>query len=430
MRRLLGLLVCLVWIGSTYAQNTDIQIDAQRLEENRITLSQLSPSPKEANQNEIIATKKQGRALLMRLMREAGLRVHIDYAGNIIGNRPGWDVTFKPISIGSSLKSTSEGNVLDGYENALVAVEVVKTLMDNDLYTDHPLELIIFAEDHIGVAGSQALIGQLDQQYLSEVTPSGVSISNAIAEIGGQPDKVDQLRRAPGSLAAFIEVIEMPNGEIMPEKTDMLIVNRMIEEHQWSLTIERNTTADTEAGLDTGQFTTNDICDYLQELTSSVSSEADVRLGRIRELITTSIHSMGKLQTTLTIQNQSNQVVDELYQKLSDKALAIEKHNGIKISFDKLPVSWAEKLDPQLQEIITNTARTQGLNTLFTDAGTDNKAHELSVISRSAAMVFPDVNSQKGSHIMELKKRADFLLQTLLDVDLALRKSSSPLGGN
>lgn len=430
MRKLISLLVCLVWIGSTYAQNTDIQIDELRIQDNRFALSQLSNTPKDNHQNEINKTTLEGRDLLMRLMRYAGLMVRVDYAGNIIGTRSGWDPTFRPITIGCNLNAQAFQKDLDGIENTLVSIEVIETLMDEEIYTDHPLELIIFFDEQQGGAGSQALVNQLDQQYLAQTNSLGMSRHEAISQLGGHPEKLDKVVRAPGTMAAFLELLDTPISGALREQEDLVIVDRMIEEHQWSLTIERELNPENSDKVDNGQFTVNDINIYLQELTANIDDTQHVRLGQIRELITTSIHSMGKLQTTLTIQNQSKEKADKLFQQLAAKAQSIEKDNGIKISFEKLPVNWAQKLDPQLQEVIANTARTQGLIAQNTDAGTNNKAHELSGISRSAAVIFPDLNGDEANYTAELKERAEFLLKTILEIDLALRKSSSPIGGN
>src|SRR5688572_3252466 len=45
----------------------------------------------------------KGREYAMKLMREAGLEVSIDAAGNIIGRRAGNDASLKPLVIGSHI---------------------------------------------------------------------------------------------------------------------------------------------------------------------------------------------------------------------------------------------------------------------------------------------------------------------------------------
>src|SRR5215813_896821 len=47
----------------------------------------------------------KGREYAMRLMREAGLDVSVDAAGNVVGRRAGADAGLKPLVIGSHIDS-------------------------------------------------------------------------------------------------------------------------------------------------------------------------------------------------------------------------------------------------------------------------------------------------------------------------------------
>jgi N-carbamoyl-L-amino-acid hydrolase len=61
-------------------------------------------------------------------MREAGLAVSIDVAGNLVGTRVGTDTALKPIVIGSHIDSVPEGGNYDGDVGSLGAIEVAQTL--------------------------------------------------------------------------------------------------------------------------------------------------------------------------------------------------------------------------------------------------------------------------------------------------------------
>ena len=54
----------------------------------------------------------QGRSYAIALMKEAGLDVHIDAAGNIVGTRAGSDASLKPLLIGSHIDSVPDGRQL------------------------------------------------------------------------------------------------------------------------------------------------------------------------------------------------------------------------------------------------------------------------------------------------------------------------------
>ena len=71
---------------------------------------------------------RQGREWAMGVMREAGLTVSIDAAGNIIGRRAGRNPSLKPIVFGSHIDSVPEGGNYDGDVGSLGAIEVARTL--------------------------------------------------------------------------------------------------------------------------------------------------------------------------------------------------------------------------------------------------------------------------------------------------------------
>jgi acetylornithine deacetylase/succinyl-diaminopimelate desuccinylase-like protein len=63
--------------------------------------------------------------VIMGLMRDAGLEVSIDTAGNLVGERAGSDAALKPIVIGSHIDSVPEGGNYDGDVGSLGAIEVL-----------------------------------------------------------------------------------------------------------------------------------------------------------------------------------------------------------------------------------------------------------------------------------------------------------------
>ena len=121
-----------------------------------------------------------GRAYVAELMREAGLEVSIDFAANIIGRRTGTDSSKKPIAFGSHIDMVPNGGNYDGCLGSLAAIELVKTLQENNIKTSHPLEVIIFSNEEGGVMGSRAIAGELSQAALAVKNITGYSMGEGI----------------------------------------------------------------------------------------------------------------------------------------------------------------------------------------------------------------------------------------------------------
>jgi N-carbamoyl-L-amino-acid hydrolase len=89
---------------------------------------------------------KRGRDLMVRWMREAGLRVTVDQMGNIFGERAGQPGQ-PPVMMGSHADSVPTGGKYDGQLGVLCALETIRVLNDNRVRTRHPVMLVIFTNE-------------------------------------------------------------------------------------------------------------------------------------------------------------------------------------------------------------------------------------------------------------------------------------------
>lgn len=128
---------------------------------------------------------RQGREYAMRLMREAGLEVSIDPAGNILGLRAGADPSLKPLLIGSHIDSVPEGGNYDGDVGSLSAIEVAQILTENKIKLRHDLQVIIFQNEEGGTIGSHILGAGFDDTFLNLKSQSGKTIREGTQFIGG-----------------------------------------------------------------------------------------------------------------------------------------------------------------------------------------------------------------------------------------------------
>ena len=89
---------------------------------------------------------KRGRDLLVRWMRQAGLRVSVDQMGNIFGERAGQPGQ-PPVMMGSHADSVPTGGKYDGQLGVLCGLETIRVLNDHRVRTRHPVTLVIFTNE-------------------------------------------------------------------------------------------------------------------------------------------------------------------------------------------------------------------------------------------------------------------------------------------
>jgi beta-ureidopropionase / N-carbamoyl-L-amino-acid hydrolase len=85
---------------------------------------------------------KRARDLLVKWLKEIDFSVSIDEMGNIFGRKAGKDDTLPPVMSGSHVDSQPKGGRFDGILGVMGALEVMRTLHENNVQTEHPLILV------------------------------------------------------------------------------------------------------------------------------------------------------------------------------------------------------------------------------------------------------------------------------------------------
>src|SRR6266702_7287784 len=122
-------------------------IDRKRLEQSIHELGRIGETPRGGLTRLALTDEdKRGRDLMVRWMREAGLRVTVDQMGNIFGERAG-SQALPPVMMGSHVDSVPTGGKYDGQLGVLCALEAIRSLNDRKIATRHPVTLAIFTNE-------------------------------------------------------------------------------------------------------------------------------------------------------------------------------------------------------------------------------------------------------------------------------------------
>lgn len=161
-----------------------------------------------------------GRAYVMGLMREVGLDVHTDAAGNIFGKRAG-SAALPILLIGSHIDSVPHGGNFDGDVGTLGAIEVVRALNEAHLTTRHPLEVVVWSNEeggryYSGLFGSSAAAGILPKDIGERRDDNGEKLSDWLAKMGGDASKIESAHIPAGVAAGYLE-LHIEQGAVLDE---------------------------------------------------------------------------------------------------------------------------------------------------------------------------------------------------------------------
>ncbi|MEY3146532.1 MAG: hypothetical protein RL342_2203, partial [Pseudomonadota bacterium] len=135
----------------TTATTVDIsrlRINGERLWASLMELAQIGATPKGGVcRLTLTDLDKQGRDLVTRWAREAGMSVTIDKIGNGFMRRPGRNNSLPPIMTGSHIDTQPTGGKFDGNYGVLAGIEVVRTLNDLGIETEAPIEVAFWTNE-------------------------------------------------------------------------------------------------------------------------------------------------------------------------------------------------------------------------------------------------------------------------------------------
>ncbi|OWT80698.1 MULTISPECIES: Zn-dependent hydrolase [unclassified Achromobacter] len=125
-----------------------LQINGARLWQSLMDLARIGATPKGGNARlALTALDGAGRDLVVGWMRDAGLAITVDQIGNIFGRRAGRNPDLPPVMTGSHIDTQPTGGKFDGCYGVLAGLEVMRTLQDQDIITEAPLELAIWTNE-------------------------------------------------------------------------------------------------------------------------------------------------------------------------------------------------------------------------------------------------------------------------------------------
>ena len=156
--------------------------------------------------------EQQAKELVMKWMREAGMTVTQDGAGNVVGRIAGVNKDADSIASGSHVDSVPEGGHFDGPLGVIAALEVAASWKEQGFTPEKPYEVYIFTDEegtrlNGGLTGSSAMTGALDMN--TQVTlkdADGLTFEEVLATTGKTLEGFSQAKRENLGIERFIEV--------------------------------------------------------------------------------------------------------------------------------------------------------------------------------------------------------------------------------
>lgn len=416
-----------VFNGFSKGLANDLKVSEQRL---LSRISALAKFGQDANGHgyRVAYTKGdiEGRAWFMNLMKNAGLSPTIDAAGNIIGKRKGKNPLLKPIAFGSHIDMVPDGGNYDGTLGSLCALEVIEILNENNVVTEHPLEVIIFANEEGGTIGSMAMVGGLTKEGLRQKSQMGLTMVEGIKAIGGNPDTIPSCIRKKGDLRAWLELHIEQGGILEQENIEIGVVEGIVGIVHWEVTVEgfANHAGTTPMKLrKDALLAASKFINEVNEIALSIEGHHVATVGKIEALPGAYNVIPGKVVLGLEIRDLSVEKIEMLFTKIKNGATTIANATQTKISFERQANESKPALtDKTLQQAIDTSAKAMGLRRKYMQSGAGHDSQEIARIAPVAMIFVPSIGGishsfKEFTKTVDMVNGANVLLQTILAVD-------------
>lgn len=406
---------------------TNLRVNAERIEQRIKELSKFGRNP-EGGVSRVAFSEAdvQGREYIMSLMREAGLAVRIDAAGNIIGRREGRDAKRPSIVFGSHIDSVPHGGNYDGDVGVISAIEAAQVLQENGIITRHPLEVIVFSDEEGGLVGSRAIIGDLSQEALEVVSHSGKTIGEGIRYIGGDPDRLDEALRQKDEIKAFIELHVEQGGVLDSKGIQIGVVEGIVGINWWDVTIEGFANHAGTTPMDQRRdalLAAANLIIAVNKVVTSVPGRQVGTVGRIKAEPGAPNVIPGRVVMSLELRDLSADKINQLYQSIRREAETIAQKTGTKITFTPIDVTAVPApTDERIRRIIAESAEELGLSYQFMPSGAGHDAQDMARITPTGMIFVPSVGGishspKEYTRPEDMANGANVLLQTILKID-------------
>jgi len=282
----------------------------------------------------------EGRAWFMELMKKAGLNPTIDTAGNIIGRRNGKNNILKPISFGSHIDMVPDGGNYDGTLGSIAALEVMEVLNENKYVTEHPLELIIFANEEGGTIGSKAMTEGLTKEGLQQKSQSGLTHAEGIKAIGGDPENIASCLRRKGAIHAWLELHIEQGGILEREKIQIGVVEGIVGIVHWEVLIEGFANHAGATPMNMRQDALLAASKFIIAVNEVINSVQGSQVGTVGKInVQPGAYNVipGKVTVGLEIRDLNADKIELLFKEIEKRAAVIAQESKTKISFERQP---------------------------------------------------------------------------------------------
>lgn len=387
----------------------NLRINGDRLWASLMELAQIGATPKGGVcRLTLTDLDKQGRDLVTRWAREAGMTVTIDKIGNGFMRRPGRNNSLPPIMTGSHIDTQPTGGKFDGNYGVLAGIEVVRTLNDHGIETEAPIEVAFWTNEEgsrfvpvMMGSGVFAKAFTLEHAYAATDT-EGKTVKGELERIGYIGDQ------EPGDhpIGAYFET-HIEQGPVLEDNDKTIgVVSGVLGIRWFDCTV---TGMEAHAGP-TPMALRKDAMLAATRIMQDVVAAAHRHpphgrgtVGMVQVFPNSRNVIPGRVKFSIDLRNSTDELVDAMAAEVKAFADQVAKEHGVQVHIEMVSSYPAQLFQPECVEAVGRAAAKLGYSHMPAVSGAGHDAVYMAKLAPSGMIFIPCKDGISHNEIEDAK---------------------------
>jgi N-carbamoyl-L-amino-acid hydrolase len=413
----------------------DLHINSQRVQGTLVKLSEFGRTPDGGvTRLGYSDTDLAAREYVVGLMKQAGLDVRMDQAGNLFGRRAGSE-NLPVLLFGSHIDSVINGGNFDGDLGSLGAIEVIRALNEGGVKTRHPLEVVIWTNEEgnhfgVGTMGSGIAAGLLGPEILERKDDQGLTVADWLRRYGRDPAHLADARIARGALAGYLELHIEQGPNLDQAKIPIGVVQGIVGIKRWRCVATGFANHAGTTPMDRRKDALAAAARDLLAVRDVVRAETGRQVGTVGYIKVEpgAINVIpGRVEFPVELRDLDAAKIDRMWNQFQEKLKQVDKEESVETRCAALDDVAPARTDPSMQAAIREAAKSLGLATMDLPSGAGHDAQEMAKLAPFGMIFVPSRDGishspKEFTSWQDVANGAEVLYRSVLLVDGQLNR--------
>lgn len=372
---------------------------------------------------------REAREYIKSEMNKIGLKVYEDGYSNLFGRLEGTIKNAPVIMMGSHFDSVKNGGPLDGVLGVVSALEIIRTLKENNINPKYPLEIAAFNDEEgvrfgNGISNSRAMAGLMTEKELDTVRDiDNITLRQAMEDFGIDIN-LKNAKREKNSIKAFFE-LHIEQGPILEDcKKDIGLVETIVGLNSYEIEFTGISGHSGTTPMNLRKDALVAASKFVLDLNSIAKGVAHGSVATVGELnvFPNALNVIpGHVFLSVDLRATKKELISSMYDKMINSLKDIEKTYGISFEIRETLYIAPVNMNQNNLEILEELSSKLGYNSMRMNSGAGHDSMIMADLCPTNLIFVPSINGishhpEEWTDPKDFEKGIKLLLNVILNM--------------